>query len=192
MTAVRAAALAVLLLLGSLPAAAQTYPTRYDAQIRAAVSQYWPAGPDWVWWRAQLWQESRLRPEAVSPVGAAGLAQFMPGTWRDVARQLRLPPGASPHQDIAIAAGAYYMATLMRGWSTARPQVRRLELAQASYNAGFGNIARAQRVCGGARDWADISPCLSRVTGRHAAETLGYVRLIAEHRARMLLAGARP
>ena len=188
----RAVLLLAILLLAAPAGAQGIYPTRFDGHIQRAASRWWPPGLDWVWWRAQLWQESRLRPEAVSPVGARGLAQFMPGTWADVVRALRLPPGASPHHDIAIEAGAYYMAQLMRGWTTERPQDRRLELAQASYNAGMGHITRAQRVCGGARDWADIAPCLPQVTGRHARETIDYVRLIAEHRARMLAAGARP
>lgn len=186
------ALLVTLVLLFAAPAEARIFPDRYDRQIRDAVALYWPGGADWVWWKAQLWQESRLRPEALSPVGAAGLAQFMPGTWRDVQRQLRLPPGASPHQDIAIAAGAYYMARLMREWRTERPQLERLRLAQASYNAGMGNILRAQARCGGARDWADISPCLQSVTGHHHRETIGYIRLIEQHRRRMIAAGAAP
>lgn len=129
-------------------------------------------------WKAQLYQESLLEVGAVSPVGAAGIAQFMPGTWRDVTRQLGWG-AVSPHiADYAIEAGAYYMANLRRNWSVPRPEIERHRLAQASYNAGFGNIAKAQARCGGARDWIDISPCLSLVTGRHAAETLGYVARI--------------
>jgi soluble lytic murein transglycosylase-like protein len=181
------------LLVGCSSATASTlFPSRYDAQIRAAVERHWPEHPDWLAWRAQLYQESRLRPDAVSPVGAAGLAQFMPGTWRDMMRELRLPPGASPHQDIAIDAGAYYMAKLRRAWSTPRPSDERHRLAQASYNAGMGNILRAQQRCGGARDWAGIAPCLVQVTGRHSAETLGYVDAIARWRRRMILDGATP
>ncbi|WP_229678085.1 transglycosylase SLT domain-containing protein, partial [Caldovatus sediminis] len=118
--------LAVCLFIGMLVgcAAAQAgtiFPDRYDPEIRRAVQRWWPDYPDWVAWKAQLYQESRLRPDAVSPVGAAGLAQFMPRTWADIVRELRLPPGASPHQDVAIHAGAYYMAKLRRGWSTPRP-----------------------------------------------------------------------
>lgn len=153
------------------------FPDRFDPQIRAASAQYLPGRP-WLEWRAQLYQESRLDPAAVSPVGARGLAQFMPGTWTEVARQLRLPPGTSPHQDIAIQAGAYYMARLRASWTAPRPDDDRQRLAQASYNAGLGNILRAQQRCGGAT-WAEISPCLQAVTGRHAAETLGYVTSIA-------------
>lgn len=182
------------MLVGCSSASAGTlFPSRYDAQIRAAVERHWSDHPDWLAWRAQLYQESRLRPDAVSPVGAAGLAQFMPGTWRDVARELRLPPGVSPHQDIAIDAGAYYMAKQRRAWSTPRPADERQRLAQASYNAGMGNILRAQARCGGARDWADIVPCLPLVTGaRNAAETRGYVEAIARWRLRMIADGATP
>jgi len=181
--------LGICLLFGALAGCASAhagpvFPSRYDAQIRSAVEQYWPDHPDWLAWRAQLYQESRLRPDAVSAVGAAGLAQIMPDTWQQVARELRLPPGASPHQDIAIQAGAYYMARLRRVWSSPRTSQQRHELAQASYNAGAGNIIRAQSRCGGIT-WSEISPCLVQVTGRYAAETLGYVAAIARWRAAM-------
>jgi len=49
---------------------------------------------------------------------------------------------------------------------------------QASYNAGAGNIIRAQSLCGGALDWTGIAPCLPQVTGHHAHETITYVERI--------------
>lgn len=181
------------MLVGCGAAQATTFPSRYDPLIRSSVERWWPDHPDWVAWRAQLYQESRLDPLARSPVGAAGLAQFMPGTWREVAQQMRLPPGVSPHSDIAIDAGAYYMGRLRRTWSAPRPSAQRHQLAQASYNAGPGNIINAQMLCGGARDWSEISPCLTRVTGpRHSAETIGYVAAIARWRSRMIAEGAGP
>jgi len=181
------------LLVGCSSASAGTiFPSRYDGQIRSAVEKWWPDHRDWLAWRAQLYQESRLRPGAVSPAGARGLAQFMPGTWADISRQLRFV-GASPHDDIAIEAGAYYMARLRRAWTAPRPSEERHRLAQASYNAGIGNIIDAQNRCGGARDWADIAPCLIQVTGpRHSAETRGYVDAIARWRRQMIMDGATP
>ncbi|MGE4526812.1 MAG: transglycosylase SLT domain-containing protein [Rhodospirillaceae bacterium] len=173
-------------LMGCAPARAGTaFPSRYDRTIAAAVATWWPDYPFPASWKAQLWQESRLKPGAVSPVGAAGLAQIMPGTWQDLRRQLHLSPAASPHDDVAIEAGAYYMARLRRAWSAPRPPDRRQELAQASYNGGLGNILAAQRACDDARDWSGIAPCLPAVTGRHAAETTGYVVAIAKWRAMM-------
>jgi len=177
-------ALAVLLaaLMGCGAASAgPVMPSKYDASIKAAAAKWWPQGPGWKAWKAQLYQESRLDPAAVSPVGAAGLAQMMPGTWAEVTRELRLG-SLSPHHEIAIEAGAYYMAKLSRAWSAPRPALDRHRLAQASYNAGTGNLLRAQARCGGAALYAEITPCLPAVTGnRNAAETTTYVERIARY-----------
>ncbi len=187
----RILALAILvgMVVGCTPAqAGPVFPDRYDNRIQSAVKAYWPDYPAWTDWKAQLYQESRLDPAAVSPVGAAGLAQFMPGTWADITRQLRLV-AVSPHADIAIDAGAYYMAKLRQVWRRDREPIDRQPLAQASYNAGAGNVIKAQAHCGGARLWAGIAPCLGRVTGaKNAHETTTYVARIAYWRA-MMVAG---
>lgn len=145
------------------------------------MKRWWPDLPQWKLWKAQLYQESRLDPGAISPVGARGLAQFMPGTWNDVVRGLNFSSGVSPHDpDLAIEAGAYYMAQLRRTWRRDRAALEQQRLAQASYNAGTGNILKAQRICGDARMWAAIGACLHLVTGeKNAGETLTYVERIA-------------
>jgi soluble lytic murein transglycosylase-like protein len=172
-------------LMGCTPAIAGTaFPARYDGEIARAVATYWPDYPRVAAWKAQLYQESRLDPRAVSPVGAAGLAQIMPATWTELTRELRLG-GASPHHDIAIQAGAYYMAKQRQIWRNGRDASDRQPLAQASYNAGAGNIIKAQKVCGGARLWAGIAPCLGQVTGHHSRETLTYVERINKYQAMM-------
>lgn len=184
----RILALAILvgMAIGWTPATAKTFPSRYDTDIQNAVDRWWPDYPAWLAWKAQLYQESRLDPAAVSPVGAQGLAQFMPGTWAGVARELRLPTGASPTQDIAIDAGAYYMARLRRSWSAPRPTEDHHQLAQASYNAGLGHLLAAQKRCGGPALYAEIIVCLPAVTGaRNSAETIGYVTSIAKWRRMM-------
>lgn len=130
----------------------------------------------WRQWKAQLLAESGLNPDAVSPVGARGLAQFMPATWRDMARALDLG-AVSPHDaGAAIQAGAYYMRRLRATWRGAVEERQRL--GQAAYNAGGGNIRRAWRLCGEPATWAETAPCLPDVTGRHSAETIGYVSRI--------------
>jgi soluble lytic murein transglycosylase-like protein len=160
------------------------YPPRFRAcepyrdKIASAVRKHWGVFQFSDAWAAQLYQESLCNPLARSHVGAAGLAQFMPRTWIEVAAQLNLPPGSTPHEDIAIDAGAYYMARMMRTWSSPRPDFERTRLAQASYNAGAGNIINAQRACNGARDWRNIETCLHLITGRNAEETRTYVERI--------------
>lgn len=154
------------------------FTDKYDREIRQAVKRWWPDLPLWRLWKAQLYQESRLDPRAVSPAGARGLAQFMPATWRDVTRTLGVV--ASPHDDIAIEAGAYYMAKLRGNWRRDRTVLEKNELAQASYNAGLGNILKAQHRCADARLWMEIQTCLALVTGKqNARETKNYVARIA-------------
>lgn len=182
----RLLALAILvgLVMGCASASAgPLIPDRYDRQIAKAVAAWWPDYPWPASWKAQLYQESRLDPAVVSPVGAAGLAQFMPGTWAQVARELRLG-SVSPHHEAAIEAGAWYMAKLRAEWRAGiRTSDDRQRLAQASYNAGLGSLLEAQRRCGGPPGYRDIVACLPLVTGRHSAETTGYVDRIAHWRA---------
>lgn len=167
---------------------ATMFPSKYDREIKAAVILYWPDYPFWTSYKSQLYQESRLDPAAVSPVGARGLAQFMPATWTDVSKAMGLGL-MSPHVvGPAIEAGAFYMRSLRRSWSAPRPLEDRQKLAQASYNAGMGNLLKAQRECGGSNLYAEIIACLPLVTGRHSRETITYVERIARWR-RMMEAG---
>ena len=53
--------------------------------------------------------------------------------------------------------------------------VEAYELGLAGYNSGLGNVLKAQALCGGTRLWDDVKACLSKVTGRHATETINYV-----------------
>lgn len=134
------------------------------------------AGDRWIDRAAQAKAESGFNPRAVSPVGARGILQFMPGTWRDWGR------GADPFDPIAgIDAGHRYMNWL-EGRTTS------FNAALGSYNAGLGNIRKAQRLADstgllGRDAWLQALP---RVTGEaHAAETRGYVRNNARYRAEL-------
>ena len=80
-----------------------------------------------------LWQESRYRDDIISgakrsPAGAIGIAQFMPGTARDMG----IEP-SDPWQ--SISAAARYLAQQYKrfgDWAS----------ALASYNWGPGNVSR--------------------------------------------------
>ena len=87
---------------------------------------------------AQGYQESQLRPDAHSRVGAVGVMQLMPGTGA------AMKVGDIRITEANIHAGAKYMDTLMRDYF---PDAHFSEgngalFAFASYNAGPGNIAR--------------------------------------------------
>jgi soluble lytic murein transglycosylase-like protein len=131
-----------------------------------------------------------LNPDAESPVGAKGLAQFMPATWADICKRLNY--GAiSPHvAKYAIDGGAYYMSKLYYGWSNKRADIDRWDLARASYNAGFGNLLKAQKKVNGAMSYAEIIKGLPAVTGKYSQETIVYVNRIHKWY-RMLKCGLR-
>lgn len=106
---------------------AAAVPGRYAAKI-AELSQRFDLSPALL--EAVVWQESRWRENARSPVGAQGLAQLMPGTARYL--------GVDPQDPFAnLEGGARYL----------REQLDRfggdLEKALAAYNAGPGRVERA-------------------------------------------------
>jgi len=76
-----------------------------------------------------IWKESRFDPNAVSPAGAEGIAQFMPGTA--ALRGLRNSFDISE----AIPASAHYLAELKTNYGN-------LGLAAAAYNAGENRVSR--------------------------------------------------
>lgn len=92
-----------------------------------------------------IWQESRLRDDAVSPKGALGIAQFMP----QVAAKNGLQDPFDPLQ--ALPASARLLRML-------RDQFRNLGYVAAAYNAGAGRVV----------DWLEHGRTLPR-------ETRGYV-----------------
>jgi len=145
-----------------------------------AAAAFFPpeALPYWCVLSAQARAESGYRLDAVSPAGAEGLPQFMPGTWREVCTPM-FGLEATPYQLVpAVMCQGKYMGRLMAFWVWERPVNERVKLALACYNAGCGHIHKAQKLCSGARLWHEIQPCLRRVTGHHSEETTAYVARI--------------
>lgn len=163
--------------------------TIYDSQIKAAAEEYLP-GTDWRLLKAQLRAESALNPNAKSHVGAQGIAQFMPDTWEQIRQEMHMPEQASAYDpDYAIPAAAYYMAKLNKKWSAPRPDADRYCLALASYNAGFGNLIKAQKHAGNPNEYHAIITALPHITGEHARETTTYVQRIFRYFCEYLIDG---
>lgn len=93
-------------------------------------------GVPWHILAALAFHESRFNPRAVSEVGAQGLTQFMPDTWRDVERAIAVENPFDP--DDAIAAAAWYLAWLR---SALHPDRRdNWGWVLAAYVWGIGNV----------------------------------------------------
>ena len=73
------------------------------------------------------------------------------------------------------------MKQLNKGWNSKRPPSERYKLALASYNAGFGNLLSAQKLCNNAVLYKPIIDCLPSVTGKHSKETINYVQHITRY-----------
>jgi soluble lytic murein transglycosylase-like protein len=121
-------------------------PPRYAAKI-AELSARFDLSPALM--EALVWQESRWNEHAVSPVGAQGLAQLMPGTARYL--------GVDPRDPYAnLEGGARYL----------REQLDRfdgdLEKALAAYNAGPGRVERA----GGIPNIRETKQYVAAIMGR--------------------------
>ena len=102
----------------------------YDESFKRLAYSY---ALDWLLLKAQVKQESRFNPKAVSPVGAKGLAQFMPPTWKEWGRGDVFDPEQN------LLAQAKYMNWLMHTLKGNK------DLALAAYNWGIGRIQRLIR-----------------------------------------------
>lgn len=81
---------------------------------------------------ALISQESAFQKDALSPVGAIGYGQLMPGTAREL--------GVNPHHpEDNLEGAARYLSWQIRRWAD---HENGLERALASYNAGPGAVAK--------------------------------------------------
>ncbi len=130
---------------------AAVVPGRYAATISELAARF-DLSPTLL--EAVVWQESRWRESAVSPAGARGLAQLMPGT----ARYLGVDAD-DPHAN--LEGGARYL----------REQLDRfggnLEKALAAYNAGPGRVERA----GGIPNIRETKQYVAAIMGRLASHS---------------------
>lgn len=147
---------------------------KYDHYFQKYSKRYFGLRYDWTWFKAQAIAESRLNPNARSPVGARGLMQIMPRTFGEIRR-------ANPHFDDIrnpkwnIAAGIYYDRYLYDRWTRFKDS-HRLYLTFASYNAGLGGIRRALRKARKpVQGWHHVEPHAPAQT-RHYLRRIQYLK----------------
>jgi len=114
---------------------------RFEATTRLFEKYGARYGFDPLMLAAQGFQESRLRQEARSPVGAIGVMQLMPATGRD------LSVGDITQVEPNIHGGAKYMDHLISNYfpDAKFSEANRTLFAFASYNAGPGNISKMRK-----------------------------------------------
>ena len=131
---------------GSGKVAAKNIPAKYRAAIATAAKRC--DGITAPVLAAQIAAESGWNPSAVSPVGAQGIAQFMPGTWAAWGKDYSGDGAADPRNaEDAIGSQADYMCHL-RGWVEEKIKAGvidgdPLQLTLAAYNAGLGRVEQA-------------------------------------------------
>lgn len=179
---IRAIVATVVLFLASTPSEAQRGPgapnDRYDPLFKKYSKRYFGPAFDWHIFKAQAMAESNLLPDAKSGVGARGIMQLMPTTFREI--QTRNPElECIDHPEWNIAAGINYDRFLWRLWTEHPTLEDRRNFMLGSYNAGRGTLLRAQVT---AREksldscaWRSIAEIAPSVRGWRYRETLQYV-----------------
>ena len=123
---------------------------------------------------AQAWTESDFNPNAKSEVGALGITQFMPATWKEWMGTAPVNP-----QNSIIGQDKYMK------WLEARCD-NNLNAALGSYNAGLGNIRRAQFKAdqlgvSGVDAWMRVYPSVQK-NPAFAKQTLDYITRNSQYR----------
>ncbi len=158
--------------------------TKYDPTFKKYSKRYFSIAFDWHYFKAQAMAESELNPNARSRVGARGLMQLMPSTYKAIATQ-RADFQSIDDPEWNIAAGILHDRDMWRLWQPLVPDDQRHNFMFASYNAGEGTIMRASSMAKENRldhvRWPSIELVAPTVPRWRYRETLGYVRTIDDN-----------
>ena len=161
---------------------------RYDPTFRKYTKRYFGPAFDWKYFKAQGIAESGLDSTAKSWVGARGVMQLMPSTYREIASR-RPEFGTIDQPEWNIAAGIMHDRYLWTLYQKNISDDERHRFMFASYNAGEGTINRAISMAR-AKDvgppvWSSVELIAPTVGRWRYTETLGYVRRIDSAYARL-------
>ncbi|MGH8040344.1 MAG: transglycosylase SLT domain-containing protein [Stenotrophomonas sp.] len=173
--------------LASSPVAIPEASALHRHRVEQVVADVWGVNGSPARLAAQLHQESGWRIKARSPVGAQGIAQFMPDTARWMAQQFSPQLGQfDPWDPVqAIHAAALYDRWLLDrvqpiGW-TPLSDCSRWAFAMRGYNGGEGWLLRERGLTiagrADANDWQQVERFRARGPGPHA-ENIAYPRRI--------------
>lgn len=154
----------------------------YDNYFRKYSKRMFGPAFDWQYFKAQAIAESNLNPKAKSYVGAQGIMQIMPRTYNEIRTKNKYISGKATEPRWNIAAGIWYNKQQFDFWKKDRSLTQRLKFMYGSYNAGRGNLLKAQRKAIeqglDPKKWESMYTSLPQITGKHSKETLNYVEKI--------------
>ena len=159
----------------------------YRHRVEQAVADVWGVNASPARLAAQLHQESGWRPKAVSPVGAQGVAQFMPATAKWIAELFPDKLGQFDPWDAqqAILAAAIYDKWLLDrvqplGW-TRMSECTRWNFALRGYNGGEQWLLRDRGLAvankADPNDWRSVERFRTRSVSNHQ-QNIDYPRRI--------------
>ena len=136
---------------------------KYFPIIRKYSKRY---NMDWRLIISLILKESHFRENARSHVGAMGLMQIMPGTAREITRELDIAYITKDPEE-NITAGIYHLYEQLQYFPNADP-VNRLKLALAAYNGGPARVFDAQDIARFKKldpnSWEAVRECLKLLT----------------------------
>lgn len=159
----------------------------YRHRVEQAVADVWGVNASPARLAAQLHQESGWRPKATSPVGAQGVAQFMPATAKWIAELFPDKLGQFDPWDAqqAILAAAIYDKWLLDrvqplGW-TRMGECTRWNFALRGYNGGEQWLLRDRGLAvankADPNDWRSVERFRTRSVSNHQ-QNIDYPRRI--------------
>jgi soluble lytic murein transglycosylase-like protein len=159
----------------SLPAVPQA-ALGYRADLIRTARTVWGMQAPVASFAAQIHQESGWRRDAVSQVGAAGLAQFMPATSKWISTLDPQLQGNQPFNTAwAMRAMVTYDLWLFERTPAGYSRRDRMWVALRAYNGGLGHWqAEARKAASPARADVDAACGTAKRARIHCKENLGY------------------
>jgi len=155
---------------------------KFDPYFSKYSKRFFGPGFDWRFFKAQAIAESRLEADAKSKVGAVGIMQIMPKTYKEIQKKNPMIKGSNLQPRWNISAGIYYNRQMWNAWKKKHTLQDKIDFMFGSYNAGRGNIIKAQTNAKSQglnpHQWKSVEIMLPKVTGKHSQETIRYINKI--------------
>lgn len=126
----------------SIPQAAQ----RYQHTLKREAQRVWGVDAPVATFAAQVHQESRWRADALSPVGAVGLAQFMPATADWIGGLYASLGDRAPTNPVWALRALVTYDKWLSDRIKADDDCQRMAFALSAYNGGLGWVYKRQKL----------------------------------------------